>query len=139
VLGSERVIIPENFSNTTVIGSRDYSPKVEGFHVGGYLMYPNWLASGNIVNVNTNYQVTNEDWMMVCNTSGGNITITLPNATTNKGKMFLIKKISSSHSVIIATDGGTIDGSATHSFNQNNGYDELVSDGTNYLIIGEGH
>jgi hypothetical protein len=139
VLGSERVIIPENFSNTTVIGSRDYSPKVEGFHVGGYLMYPNWLASGNIVEVNSNYQVTNEDWMMVCNTSGGNITITLPNANTNKGKMFVIKKVNSGHTVTIGTDGGLIDGSATHSFNQNHGYDQLVSDGTNYHIISEGH
>lgn len=139
VLGSERVFIPDNFTNTTVIGSTDYSPKVEGFHVGGYLMYPNWLASGNIVTKTANYTATKEDWMIVCDTNGGSITITLPDATTNKGKMFVVKKVNSNHSVTIATEGGLIDGSATHSQTNNHSFDQLVSDGTNYLIISEGH
>jgi hypothetical protein len=139
VLGSERVFIPDNFTNTTVIGSTDYTPKVEGFHVGGYLMYPNWLASGNIVSKTANYTATKEDWMIVCNTSGGNITITLPNATTNKGKMFVVKKVNSGHRVTIGTEGGLIDGSATHDQTSNHSWDQLVSDGTNYHIISEGH
>ena len=102
-------------------------------------MNANWLSGGKIITTNTNYQATKDDWLIVCDTSGGAITITLPDATFYPSKMFTIKKVSSNHSVTINTDGGLIDGNPNHSQTNNHSFDTLVSDGTNYLIISEGH
>jgi hypothetical protein len=59
----------------------------------------------------------------------------------NKGKMFVVKKTSASHQVTInAGDGSVlIDDATSHSDNAKNGYDQVVSDGTQYWIITHGH
>jgi hypothetical protein len=78
----------------------------------------------------------------LCNTSGGSITVVLPTpSAANKGKVFVIKKTESANQVtIIAGDGSiNIDDSTTHSENQKNGYDQVVSDGTQYWILTHGH
>jgi hypothetical protein len=55
--------------------------------------------------------------------------------------MYTIKKTTMSHSVTInAGDGSVqIDDNTSHSFNQKNGFDQVVSDGTKYWVISEGH
>lgn len=139
VFGSERVQLPQERENTTMIRCEDFAPTKDGFYFGNYEMNANWLSGGKVVTTTSNYQATKDDWLIVCDTSGGAITVTLPDATLYPSKMFTIKKVSSNHSVTIETDGGQIDGSPNHTITNNNGFDTLVSDGTNYLIISEGH
>ena len=66
---------------------------------------------------------------------------TLPTPTAaNKGKMFLVKKTTASHNVTInAGDGSVlIDDQTSITDNAKNGFDQVVSDGTQYWIISEG-
>lgn len=139
VFGSQRVQLPQERENTTLIRCEDFAPQTDGFYFENYEMNANWLSGGKVVTTNTNYQVTKDDWLIVCDTSGGSITVTLPDATLYPSKMFTIKKVASNHSVTIETEGGQIDGSPNHTITNNHGFDTVVSDGTNYLIISEGH
>lgn len=80
--------------------------------------------------------MTNANSVALVNASGGAVTITIPTAVTNKGKVFNIKKLdSSANGVVISPAAGTIDGAATKTLAFQ--YDSLmlVSDGTNYYLI----
>jgi hypothetical protein len=58
-----------------------------------------------------------------------------------KGRCIVVKKTESAHQVTInAGDGSVlIDDATSHSDNAKNGYDQVVSDGTQYWIITHGH
>jgi hypothetical protein len=68
-----------------------------------------WLGSGKVVNItnaDSPYIAKYDDWLILCNTSGGNITVTLPQPTeANKGKIFVVKKTSAHQVTINAGDG----------------------------------
>jgi hypothetical protein len=84
----------------------------------------------------SNSTMTNANSVALVSASGGAVTITIPTASTNRGKVFNIKKTDSSlNGVIISPASGTIDGSATKTLAFQ--YDSLmlVSDGTNYFLI----
>jgi len=55
--------------------------------------------------------------------------------------MYVIKKIDATNQVTITAGDGSIliDDSTSHSQNAKNGYDQVVSDGTQYWIITHGH
>jgi len=85
---------------------------------------------------NSNSTMTNANSVALVSASGGVVTITIPTAATNRGKVFNIKKTDSSlNGVIISPVSGTIDGTATKTLAFQ--YDSLmlVSDGTNYFLI----
>jgi hypothetical protein len=84
----------------------------------------------------SNSTMTNANSVALVSASGGVVTITIPTAATNRGKVFNIKKTDSSlNGVIISPASGTIDGTATKTLAFQ--YDSLmlVSDGTNYNLI----
>lgn len=58
---------------------------------------------------------TASDTVILCNATGGNITVTLPAIATNKGKVYFIKKIDSSGNTVTIDGAGseTIDGDTT--------------------------
>lgn len=71
-----------------------------------------------------------------CNSVNNNITITLPDAATRSGRIYIVKKISANNSVTIATTGGdTIDGAASVVMAANNSVRFLMSNGTNWFVI----
>jgi hypothetical protein len=76
------------------------------------------------------------DSVVLVNAASGNVTVTLPAATTCSGYAFTVKRIdSSANTVLVNTASGTIDGeSSVPSFGQ---YQALafVSNGTNYFVI----
>jgi hypothetical protein len=146
VTSSERVVIPDNYENVTALRCDNYNvPYTERLYIENYPCLGSWMSGGkvtSITNADSPYLATSEDWLILCNTSGGSITVTLPTPTaSNSGKMYTIKKTTMSHSVTInAGDGSVqIDDNTSHSFNQKNGYDQVVSDGTKYWVISEGH
>lgn len=90
----------------------------------------------NVQAYSSNSTITNANSVALVDASTGVVTITIPTAVTNKGKVFNIKKTDSSlNGVIISPAVGTIDGSATKTLAFQ--YDSLmlVSDGANYFLI----
>jgi hypothetical protein len=134
------------FDNVTTIHCDNFEvPEGDRVYVENYPVVGAWLGSGkvtNLTNANSPYTATYDDWLILCDTTGGNITVTLPTPTAaNKGKVYVVKKTAASHNVTInAGDGSVlIDDDTSHTDNAKNGYDQVVSDGTQYWILSEGH
>jgi hypothetical protein len=114
-------------------------------YVENYPVVGAWLGSGkvtNLTNANSPYTATYDDWLILCNTASGSITVTLPTpSAANKGKVYVVKKTSASHNVTINSGDGSIliDDATSRTENAKNGYDQVVSDGTQYWILSEGH
>ena len=89
-----------------------------------------------ITTVTTSTILSATEGTVLVDTTGGNITITLPNATSNEGKEFTVKRITAgANTLTIDTSGGNIDDSATISMPTL--YESLTmqSDGTDYWIV----
>jgi hypothetical protein len=145
VFAGENVFIGQ-FDNVTTIHCKDFEvPQGDRVYVENYPVVGAWLGSGKVVtvtNADSPYIATYDDWLILCDTTGGSITVTLPTPTqANKGKVFVVKKTASSNQIsIISGDGSiNIDDSTSHTQNAKNGYDQIVSDGTQYWIITHGH
>jgi hypothetical protein len=144
-LSSTNTVISKAMEYTTAINCNDYVvPEGNRVYVENQPVLGTWLGSGKVVNIdNTDspYSATYDDWLILCDTTSGNITVTLPDPTNNSGKMYVIKKTVSSNSVTINAGDGSIliDDATSHTDNAKNGYDQVVSDGTQYWIITHGH
>lgn len=137
VLGGNEVYIPPMINNSTLVACDNFTPEEsDTLYYQNYKLYPLWVSAGNVQTITANYTATANDWLFLCDTSGGAITITLPDPATISGKHWIFKKIASSHTVTIDTaDDSTIDGSATFTMNANNETHWIVTDGTNYYLI----
>lgn len=85
------------------------------------------------------YSVTATDYYIAVDSSGGNVTIKLPNAPTTY-RMFLIKDKSGNslaNNISITTVGGvvTIDGVTTYILNENYESANLMFNGTSYEVF----
>jgi hypothetical protein len=145
VLGGTNVATPRDFNNVTALRCTDFAiPESDRVYVENYPVMGSWLGSGKVVtidNTDSPYTPTYDDWLVLCDTSGGSITVNLPDPTNNSGKMYVIKKIDATNQVTITAGDGSIliDDSTSHSQNAKNGYDQVVSDGTQYWILTHGH
>ncbi|SDD23571.1 hypothetical protein [Williamwhitmania taraxaci] len=63
-------------------------------------------------------------------------TITLPTATTIAGRNYTIKNTSTGNVIVATTNSQTIDGAATYTLSAQYKYVTVISDGSNWLIIG---
>ena len=96
------------------------------------------------VNVNTavtsNYTLGATDFVVEGSASSGSFTITLPDATTMKGRMYyVIKGDNSANTITLATTSSQVMGTyASGTLILSNQYEQidLVSDGSNWMIIG---
>jgi hypothetical protein len=145
VLGGTNVGISRDFDNVTAIRCTDFNiPEGDRVYVENYPVMGTWLGSGKITsidNTDSPYTATYDDWLILCDTTSGSISVTLPDPTDISGKMFVIKKTASSNSVTITAGDGSviIEDTTSHSQNAKGGYDQVVSDGTQYWIITHGH
>jgi hypothetical protein len=97
---------------------------------------------GSVANALTtktaNYTATESDHTILCNTTGGGFTITLPAASGCSGRIYVIKKtISNSGANNVTIDGNaseTIDNSATISLQCRSSV-TIQSDGSNWWIL----
>ncbi|OXA89543.1 hypothetical protein B0A66_14085, partial [Flavobacterium hercynium] len=84
----------------------------------------------------SNYTALATDETLLVNATGGNVTITLPSASSSLGKKYAIKKIdNSTNNVVITTAGGTIDTQASITGSVWLQRWVIQSDGTNWYII----
>jgi hypothetical protein len=142
IFAGENVFVGQ-FDNVTAIHCSDFEiPQGDRVYVENYPVVGAWLGSGKVVNLtsaDSPYLVKYDDWLIICDTSTASITVTLPTPTAaNKGKMFVVKKTTASHSVILNAGDGSIliDDVTSLTENAKNGFDQVVSDGTQYWIIG---
>ena len=145
VLGSTGTYVAPGLDNVIVLNSDGLTPTESNTtYYGNYKMWPNFLSAGKVVSItdaDSPYTASVNDWMIICDTAMGAISVVLPDPTGLSGKHFIIKKVSPSNQVDITAGDGSInlDGSTTHSNNANNGFDWFVCDGTSYWLISEGH
>lgn len=86
--------------------------------------------------VTADYVVTNQDCVLLCNASNGQITITLPNPSESTGRSLNIKKIdTSTHLVVLEAFSKTIDNLATYQMKYSMESIVVISDGANYFVL----
>jgi hypothetical protein len=81
---------------------------------------------------------TAHDIFIAVDASSASVTITLPTALGIEGREYTIKKAGRSRNAVIVDGNGseTIDGAATYRLPAPWKYVTVVSDGTNWLIVG---
>lgn len=143
VFAGENVFVGQ-FDNVTAIHCNDFEiPQGDRVYVENYPVVGAWLGSGKVVNIdNTNspYNCVYDDWLIIADTNTASVAVVLPTPTaSNKGKMFVVKKTSSAHGLTVTAGEGAvlIDSNTTYTNNAQNGYVQVVSDGTQYWIISE--
>jgi len=88
-------------------------------------------------NLNGNFSANNATCVFFCNTTSGNITITLPSPTGLTGRFYIIKKTSANNTLTISPTSGTIEGAASIALTANYSYRIVMSNGSNWYIIGQ--
>lgn len=89
------------------------------------------------VTKSSDYTATASDYAILVDTSGGSVTITLPDATWLSGKNFVIKKKDLAHTLTIdTTSSQTIDGDLTQKITYWSRWAISVNcDGSNWYVI----
>ena len=100
---------------------------------------PVWVLTDgiNIKTSTSNVSATITDYVICVNTFSSNVTVTLPTAVGNKGKVYIIKKIDSSSNLVsvVTTSSQTIDGELTQPVSGQYNAMQIVSDNSNWYII----
>lgn len=100
------------------------------------LAYSYSIIYDRILEYTTDTLGTDESGIILCDTSGGDVTITLPAVSGNAGLTYTIKKISASNTCTI--DGNlseTIDGATTKDLVSNYAFIKIVTDGDEWHIV----
>ena len=92
-----------------------------------------------LVSKNSNYSIGSMDSVILGDASSGTLTFSLPTAVGIVGRQYTIKKSDSSANTIAVstTSSQTIDNSTSYSLSVQFQYVTLVSDGTNWAVIGQ--
>lgn len=94
------------------------------------------LRTRDYKTISSNYLITEDDDVILINSSASPITITLPEALTLPGYTFTFKKISGTNSITINADpDNLIDGESSISINYNNETYSIFSNSNNWYIL----
>jgi probable HAF family extracellular repeat protein len=86
--------------------------------------------------VTSDVTLTVNDTVVIADSTKGDLTVTLPNATQNKGRYFVIKRAVSGHKVTIQPPNGeTIDTDKAINLTGQGSTDTVISDGANWVTI----
>jgi hypothetical protein len=83
------------------------------------------------------HTITNGYELILCNSTDGNVTVNLPNATESKGKKYYFVKTANPHVVTISGGSYNINGSSATTINSLYGSKTIISDGAQWYIIAE--
>lgn len=74
--------------------------------------------------------------LFVCDSTAGNVTLTLPDAADFEGRILHFKKTVAANSVIVEGSGGqTIDGAADFTLSSQWAVQTIISDGSDWLTL----
>lgn len=97
-------------------------------------VYKTDKARNGVVTVDAAYTVVDSVEMVLANSSGGNVPITLPSAVGRMGREITVKKIHASNVVTVITEGGNIDNTSVVSLASVMAVITLKSDEINWWI-----
>jgi len=84
------------------------------------------------------YTATGDEGVILVDATDNNVTITLPSASEDEGEELIIKAIDISNTADVdCLSGETIDGSGTYTFSSQYECIRIMSDGSNWQIIGQ--
>lgn len=137
--GAAGVILVGNGAGSVVALA---APTVTGLVLVADLTQPakvKWANANGLVPTVTktaSYTATTDDHTIRCDTTSGNITISLPAAAGNAGRIFVIKKVAAANTVTIDPSGAeTIDGSSTATLTSNYEHTTIQCTGTGWDVI----
>ena len=141
IIIGQKVNIPSGFEYVTAINCNDFSAVesnkvyIENFpQIGAYSCGGNFIE---IVNANSPYTCVYDDYLIVGTPSSGIISVILPTPSTNKGKIFVVKKLGNPHKITVSAGDGSIliDGATTHDISNDKETHQFISTGTKYYVI----
>ncbi len=98
--------------------------------------WANAVGLAPTVTKTANYTATTDDHTIRVDTTGGNVTIALPAASGNAGRMFVIKKTVAANTVTVDPSGAeTIDGSSTITLTSQYEHVRVQCNGTSWDLI----
>lgn len=104
----------------------------------------NWTSGAapahtlTVVAKTANYTATSTDDVINCDSSGGAFTITIPAASSNSGKVLMIRKTDSTvNNFVAVTAADNIDGVGTYNLSAQYSFVQIVSNGTTWVKIAE--
>ena len=136
----ERVNIPSGFEYVTAINCNNFTAvESNKVYMDNFPQRGAYSCGGNVIEINaTNspYTCVYDDYLIAA-TMTANISIVLPNPSTNKGKIFVVKKIGSPHTITVTAGDGSIliDSSTSHTITNDKEAHQFISTGTKYYII----
>lgn len=119
-------------------GELGYTTDEKTLYVSDGTSFRQVATTLTVVSKTGTYTALITDSVILCNTSGGAFTVTVPAASTCKGRVYIVKDsggAAGANNITIATSGGNIDGTATKLIAANYGSLRVVSDGTNWFTI----
>jgi hypothetical protein len=136
----ERVNIPSGFEYVTAINCTDFTAvESNKVYIDNFPQRGAYSCGGNVIEINSTnspYTCVYDDYLIVCDMTG-NISVVLPNPTTNKGKIFVVKKIGGAHTITVSAGDGSIliDGATTNTITTDKKTHQYISTGTQYYVI----
>lgn len=136
-LGMTDVSFPMGVDGSVALVCNDFEvDKSDTLYVGNYEMYPSFLSGGSVQTITTTTTATANDYMFLCDTTAGSFQLNLPSPTGLSGKLFVVKKINSGHTLTIATIGtAKIDGVDDHALTTQWSSHIITTNGTDYFLI----
>jgi len=137
----ERVNIPSGFEYVTAINCNNFTAiESNKLYIDNFPQNGAYSSGGNVIEINTTnspYTCVYDDYLIVGTPSSGNISVVLPNPSTNKGKIFVVKKLGNPHDIIVSAGDGSIliDDSTTHLISSDKASHQFISTGSQYYVI----
>jgi hypothetical protein len=146
IIGYQADLISNNLSNSIAIGynalvSNSNSTMIGNSTTANAEIKGNLKTNGqtlSLISKTASYTATLSDEIITGNTTSSAFTITLPTAVDKTGQTYTIKRMNSgSNNLTVGTTSSqTIDGSTTYVLTTQYKYVKVVSDGANWIIVG---
>lgn len=81
------------------------------------------------------HTITNGYELIICDSTDGNVTVNLPNATESKGKKYYFKNLVSAHVTTINGNGYNIDAAATYVLGTSYASATVISNGVQWYLV----
>jgi hypothetical protein len=136
----ERINIPSGFEYVTAINCNDFTAvESNKVYMDNFPQIGAYSCGGNVIEINSTnspYTCVYDDYLIAA-TMTANISIVLPNPSTNKGKIFVVKKLGNLHSITVTAGDGSIliDTSTSHIITNDKDSHQFISTGTKYYVI----